>query len=496
MSIPLTNIIKIETNVLPPGNSGNNLYGLLISKKTILPANLITSVTNPEQVGQLYEFDSLEYELAETYFNGFDRSPKTPGALYLASYYNASAPASLIGGSVAYVDLEDLKSFTGPISINVDGVLKTASDVDLSKANSFSGAAAILSKALGVTVSFSVSTASFVVTSSKIDNSSSVDFASGGLATSLRLTQAEQAIKSPAVINPTVKSLLDKMRAQSQQFCTVFLSWIPDQTEAMNFSQWADTAQPKNQVAVIINDNSKNATSLQTGASLGEKIAAKQYNNTILVYDNFNLCAALSGFAASLDTDQENGRHTAAFRRNSKVTPNVIGENEAKALEANGYNYYGYYANAFQNEDLRFVFPGIISGEYINFDSWICQVYIYRRFQRAFAELLLNTPQIPYNADGQGLISASMVPAITDMLKFGAICSGVTLTQSQNTYLKSVDLTQDNINSIYSKGYVYFIGMSAVSGEDRAKGKSPPIAFFYTDGGSVRRINMTATEIQ
>lgn len=496
MSIPLTNIIKIVTNVLPPGNSGNNLYGLLLSKKTILPANLITSVTNAEQVGQLYGFDSLEHELADTYFNGFDRSPKTPGMLYLASYYNTSAPASLIGGSVGHVNLEDLKSFTGPISINVDGVVKTASDVDLSKANSFSGAAAILSKALDVTVSYSVSTASFVVTSSKIDNSSSVDFAAGGLATSLRLTQAEQAIKSPAVINPTVKSLLDKLRAQSQQFCTVFLSWIPDQTEAMNFSQWADTAQPKNQVAVIINDNSKSAITLQTGTSLGEKIAVKQYNNTILVYDNFSLCAALSGFAASLDTDQENGRHTAAFRRNSEVTPNVIEENEAKALEANGYNYYGYYANAFQNEDLRFVFPGVISGEYTNYDSWICQVYIYRRFQQAFSNLLLNTPQIPYNADGQGLISACMVDAINGMLKFGAIRSGVTLTQSQHKYLKSVGLSKDNINSIYSKGYVYIIGMNAVSGEDRAKGKSPPIAFFYTDGGSVRRINMTATEIQ
>lgn len=165
-------------------------------------------------------------------------------------------------------------------------------------------------------------------------------------------------------------------------------------------------------------------------------------------------------------------------------------------MEANGYNYYGYYASAFQNEDLRFVFPGVISGEYINYDSWVCQVYIYRRFQQAFSNLLLNTPQIPYNADGKGLISASMVPAITDMLKFGVIRSGVTLTQSQNAYLKSVGLSQDNINSIYNKGYVYIIGMNAVSGEDRAKGKSPPIAFFYTDGGSVRRINMTATEIQ
>ncbi len=496
MSIPLSNIINITTNVLPPGNSGNNLYGLMLSKKGILPSNVLSAVSTAEHVGQLYGFDSLEYEMANAYFDGFVGSPKTPTLLYLAAWYTQSAPASLIGGSVAYLTLGDLQGFTGSISINVDGEVKTTDQIDLSKANSFSDAAFILSQGLGVTVTYSVSIASFVVTSGKTDSSSAVDFATGDLATLLRLTKDENAVKSTVVLNPTVKSFLDAMRRQNQQFCTVIPTWTPDQDEALAFAQWADQSKPKNQVAVILNNADEAASTTQTGASLGEKIAVKGFNNTVLVYDNFLLAAMIAGYAASLDINQQNGRYTATFRRNSNITPNVTDETQANALEANGYNFCGYYAAAFQDEALRFNYPGIISGDFANYDSWICQVILYRRFQRAYAELLLNKPQIPYNADGKGLISAAMVPAINDLVNFGVIRSGITLTDAQINTLKSIGLSQNNINSILTKGYFYAIGMNAVSGKDRLKGKSPPIILFYTDGSSVRRIDMTATEIQ
>lgn len=503
MSIPLNNIVKINPGVLNVGNNSNNLYGLLLTQKGVIPANQITSFTSADQVGKLFGFDAVEYNLASVYFAGFTDSDRVASQLYMAPYYTTDSSASLIGASLAAVSLDTLRQFMGDLTMTLDGTdVKIIDGFDLSRVKSFSDAANLLSASfvevkdpsvsVKVTVTFSSGTNSMIVTSATTGASSVVGYASGSLAESLRLSQAQGAVQSTSVSNPTVTSLLTTLRKQNLAFCSVFLAWEATDEEKMAFAKWANAM--KDDVAVILSDSAVSATVAGTGISFAEKVAAAGYEGVVSVYNNLELCAFIAGYPAAWDLTKINGRFTAAFRRNPLLVANVTDEDQAMALKANGYNFYGIWASA--TVDFTFMYEGRISGVYLWLDSWYCQVWMRRLFQYYFMLTLLAKGQIPYNIDGKGILTTAVKPAIDQFMKFGAIRTGVTLSDSQTQALKQAGLNQSQISNITAIGYYLKVDMASVSPQTRVKRGSPPINFWYTDGQSVQQITMNSIEIQ
>ena len=115
--------------------------------------------------------------------------------------------------------------------------------------------------------------------------------------------------------------------------------------------------------------------------------------------------------------------------RTGSVQAGVTNETIANNLTANGYNYVGSYATA--NDGFVFFYPGQISGDFDWIDSWVCQVWMNNALQLALMELLTSVGQVPYNADGYGLIEAAMFDPVQKALNFGAIRAGVTLSNAQ-----------------------------------------------------------------
>lgn len=492
MSIPLNDIVRINPGVLDVGNNANTLYGLMLTKKGTLPANLISSFTNEDQIGKLFGYDSIEYNLATVYFGGFSGSDRTPAELYMAPYYSESSSASLIGATLAAITLEQLRTFSGDLTLSIDGNNISTNQIDLSKVTSFSDAATMIGKALGVTVTYSAGQSAMVITSSKTGSASTIDYATGSLADDMRLSKATGAALSNAVINPTPISLLNTLRTQNNAFSAVFLTWEAEEDEKMLFAQWANAMN--NDCCVILSDSSNAAVTPLTGTSFAEQVAAKGYTGIACVYDNLGLCAFLAAYPAAWDLDKSGGRFTAAFRRSTLVTPNVTEKAVSDALQQNGYNYYAIWASA--TDEFIFNYPGNISGPYLWLDSFFCQIWMRRLFQYYFIRTLMAKGQIPYNTTGKSILNTACIPAITAFVNFGAIQPGIALSEYQTQQLKQSGLTQSQINKITSIGYFLFIDMENVKPADRAKRKSPPISFWYTDGQSVQQILMNSIEVQ
>ncbi|CAI3941748.1 unnamed protein product [Commensalibacter communis] len=507
MSIPLNNIVKINPGVLDVGNNGNNLFGLMLVKQDVdtdddtkkrleiqraLRSNQTTTITNADQIGKIFGYDSTEYDLATVYFAGFTNSDRVASTLYLAPYYTKDSSAKLIGASLEAIRLEDLRTFSGDIQIEIDSVIKTATNIDFSNVNSFSDAADILEKKLGVIVVYSSGYHAFIISSLTTGQGSSVGFATGSLADRLRLTGQSGAMQSEAVSNPTIQGQMDILCNDNLTFCSVFLSWEATSDENMSFAKWVNSMQ--DDCCVILSDSSNAAIIAQTGTSFAEQVHAAGYEGVVCVYNNLELCAFIAGYPAAWDLTKTDGRFTAAFRRSNLLTPNVIREDQALALKANGYNFYGSWASATSN--FTFMYEGRISGQYIWLDSWFCQVWMRRQLQYQFVLTLLARGQVPYNTDGKGILTTAIKPAINQFMNFGAIRTGISLSDDQVQSLKQAGLNQSQINNITTVGYYLKVDMERVTPQTRVARGSPPINFWYTDGQSVQSIIMNSIEIQ
>lgn len=539
MSIPLNNIVNIKPGVLDVGNNGNNLFGLMLTKKVVLPAGQTSTFTSVNQVAELFGYDSREYDLASVYFAGFTNSDRVAAQLYIAPYYTEMPPCALFGGYLGNVDLDAVRNLSGDFVLEIETNSSvtdtyTASDVDLSGATSFSDAARRLNKEIvdekgniaPVSITYSSATKSMIITAK--NNVITKITASEDVATGLKLTSKTGAELSHVAVNTDVTELLNQLRQTNLSFCSVFLAWdLSDNKELQNltaeqlnskevqaiikrdreeklaFAKWANSM--KDDVCVILNDANidgkatdsstiTNSSVQEESLSFAEVVTNKNYEGVVCTYKNPELCAFIAGYPAAWDLTKTDGRFTAAFRRNSLLEANVQSENEALTLKEKGYNFYGAWASSTSN--FTFMYEGRISGQYVWLDSWFCQVWIRRQFQYYFVMTLLARGQIPYNTDGKGILTTAIKPAIDQYLNFGAIRPGISLADEQVQQLKQAGLNQSQINNITTVGYYLSVDMGRVTAQTRVKRGSPPISFWYTDGQSVQQINMNSIEIQ
>lgn len=225
--------------------------------------------------------------------------------------------------------------------------------------------------------------------------------------------------------------------------------------------------------------------------SFGAWLKSNALDGTTPLYDTTPVSAAAAiGWMASLDFDVANGRSTLAYRNNSYVTPAVADGTTAANLLANGYNFYGQYpsGNGFQN--------GSVSGAFLWADSYVNQIWLNTNLQNALASLLQNTGNIPFNAQGDSLISAALQDTINQALSFGAIRAGVTLSTPQSQQVNALAGNTTAAQTLQSRGWYLIPGASIATPSVRqARGPIRP-QLIYTDGQSVQTINMISTEVQ
>lgn len=492
MSIPASQIVQVNPGVISGGGAALALNGLILTNDTAIPTGAVSSFPSADAVGAFFGLSSSEYGLASVYFGGRDNKTMTPAALLYVQHNVAATASYLRGGVVSGLTLTELKALSGSLSITVDGSAEAAASIDLSSATSFSNAATLIEAGFTIppfSVSYDSQRGAFLFTNDATGATSTMTVATGTLAAGLMLTTATGAITSQgaAISTPTVT--MARVMAQTLNWATFMTVYEPEDAEKILFSDW--TNSQNNRFAYIMWETDAAAITTPDTTTPMATIITSGNSGTVAVYSDSDHAAFIMGTAASMDFSRTNGRITFAFKYLSGLTPSVTDATIAANLEANGYNFIGQYATA--NQGFTFLYPGSVSGDYLFLDEYLNQVYLNSQFQLALMTLLTTANSIPYNADGRTLINAACMDPIIQALNFGSIRAGVALSTLQAALVN--DAAGLEIDKTLSNRGWYLQVLDATA-QVRALRGSPPMTFWYMDGGSVQRINLASIVIQ
>jgi hypothetical protein len=336
----------------------------------------------------------------------------------------------------------------------------------------------------------------FVLTGGTPGAAGTIGYCTGTLATALSMTSATGAALSQGAAPATPAAFMAGIVAQTTNWATFFTLFDPDNgygnVNKQAFANW-DGLQ-NSEFAYVAWD--LDITPTQSNAatnSLGYILKNNSTSGTICVYDpnNTGLAAFTSGSIASIDFTQLNGRSTLAFKSQSGFTSTVSSQTVSSNLIANGYNFYGSYATA--NQGFQFFNPGQISGQFQWADSYVNQIWMNSAFQLVLMTLLTSVKSIPYNSQGYALIRAALSTVITQAGNFGVFQPGVQLSALQIAEVNTAAGTP--IDAIlFSQGY--YLQILPATAQVRGARGSPPMTFWYMDGGSVQSMNLASVEAQ
>jgi hypothetical protein len=507
MTIPASQIVQINPGVIGSGGNAAVLNGLILTTNAAVPIGSVMPFATAASVAAFFGAASTEAALAAIYFQGRDNATKLPSSLYFAQYPTSAVSGYLRGGSLASMTLAQLQALSGVLTVSVDGTSKTSSAINLSGASSFSAAAATIQAAftsLGGTVSYDSQRAAFVFTSSTTGASSSVSFASGTLAAGLNLTQATGAVISAGAVQATPATAMASIVAITRNWATFMTAFEPVITDKLAFASW--TSAQNKRFAYVAWDTDATATQALNTTAFAPQVVAAAYDGVVPICGDAayaaslgvtlasivqNLAAFVLGATASIDFTRTEGRITYAFKSLAGLTASVADPTAAANLKANGYNFYGAYANA--NNNWQFFYPGSVSGKYGFLDEFVNQIWLSAQLETALVSLLTTVNSLPYNAQGYALVDAACNDPIVAAVNFGAIRPGVPLSSQQAAIVNSQAGAQ--IAGVLStRGW--YLQIQAATAQTRGQRQSPPITLWYMDGGSIQQITMASIVVQ
>ena len=491
MSINADKLVQIVPRLISGGTAGLTFAGLVLSQNALIPAGRVMQFASAQAVGSFFGLNSEEYAFAVPYFGGPVNATTLPQKIFFASY-SAEPVAAWLRGAAYTGTLAALQNGAqGTLTLTVDGVQKTATALEFSALTSFSEIAAAIQEALGegVAVTYSSQTKAFQFTSATTGENSSVSYAADSeLAQLLDLTEQAGAVQSVGMAGQTLPEAMANVLNYARDWVTFSTLWEPELEEKMALASWQATYDTR--FCYVAWDTDINAT-LNNEQSFGAQLAELEIPGVALQYNTPRLAACIMGFAASLNFNTLNGRATAAYKQFEGQPTTVQTDEVYDQLLDNGYNVYADFATASAN--YKFYQPGQVSGVWDWLDTYLNAIAIKDSLQLNILDLLSGVNSLPYNEEGYSAIRTACLDTISKYKRFGAIRSGVTLSQTQKVQLLT-EIGQDVSKTIESEGwYMQVLDPGAVT---RAVRGTPDCKFYYTDGGSIQRIVMTSTAIQ
>ncbi|MEX3614237.1 MAG: DUF3383 domain-containing protein [Burkholderia gladioli] len=492
MSIPAKDIVNVQPGVVAAAGSAFNLNCLILTSDSAVPVGAVQSFSNADDAVTFFGGDSTEASLARIYFLGYDNATRTPGTLLFAQYPTGDVPAYLRGGSLAGMSLPDLQALSGTLTVTVDGTEKKSSAINLSSAKSFSDAATIIAgafTALGATVGYDGQRSAFKITSATSGIASAVSFAGGTLAAGLKLAQAQGAVVSQGATAATPASGMDAIKQMTQNWAAFMTAFEPVTDDKAAFSAW--TNAQNNSFAYVGGDTDSQALVQGSTTSWAARVKAANYSGSVPIYKDRAVAAFVLAVAASIDFTRTNARITFKFRSQTGLTPSVTDQTTGDTLTANGYNFYGAWAS--RNNGWAFLAEGQISGPYKWIDTYVNQIWLNDSLQVALLNLLTQIQSVPYNNAGYAMIDAAAMDPINAGLNFGAIRTGVNLSSLQATQINN-QAGVEIAPTLKTRGWYFQVQPAAAS--VRSARQSPPCTLWYTDGGSVHKLNLASLDVQ
>lgn len=501
-SIPLSTLIGGQPSVLGAGGNPLAFNAVMFDQDGSIPIGRVQGFANLAAVQAWYGVNSTQAALAAIYFAGFTGSTFLPGNLFFMQYNIVAVAGYLRGASLSGVALTTIQALSGTMTLSLDGVSTVSAAINLSSATSFSNAAALIQTGLRAgapvntaTVTYDALRAAFVVTSSTTGATSAVSYATvGALATGLKLTSAAGAVTSAGAAIQTPAGGVAALVAATQNWVTCMTTWEPVVADKVAF---ATAVNGLNQRYAYVGWDTDVTATNTVPASASFAVLTATLNGRVAIWEAAastqpgSKAAWFCGATASINFDETNGRLDYSWQGLGALIPDVTDATIAATLQSNGYNFYGIYADGasqFQNFQ-----PGSISGTWLWADDYINQIRITSDLRIALAQYRSSVKAVPFAQRGYNGIRAACLDPIKSHLNFGSIVAGVVLSTVQRQEVN----TQVGFNvadTLQAQGW--YLNIVPASPSVRASRGPLQGQLYYTDGGSVRTINLASIDVQ
>lgn len=367
------------------------------------------------------------------------------------------------------------------------------------------GSEAMTTSATAVTVTYDSQSGAFVATSGVTGAAATAAFATGTLAPLLEWTQATGAVLSQGAAPATPAAFMNALVQVDNDWIIFMTDFDPDRgsgnSQKQAFAAWKNTQN--NKFAYACEDSDPTPTEVVPAtSSLGYILANNNDSGTFLLWQptiNGQLAAFVCGATAAINFQQANGRITYAF----KATPNLVagvsdpttadnlaGNPQVPGNFGNGYNFYGAYANAGQN-NIWFQ-RGFSTGPWQWMNSFIFQIWWTNLAQNALLAAFGTFNSIPFNAAGNSIIEQVLTGTpdapgpILQGLSFGMFGPG-SLTANQATAINNA-AGPNAATTISSQGWL----LQIVTPTALVKQSRGPlqINFWYLDNGDAQSASL------
>lgn len=485
-SIPASEIVSVLPGVVGTGGNPLSLNAVYITKKQPESMLGVKAFGSEDLVGETFGIDSEEYQAAQIYFAGFVNATSRPETLYIASMILTAQAAKLVGAQVPTRPVSDFESLPVGFNIDIDGA--PVSVTVTGTINSYSSLAAAVTVSLGEkgTCTYDTTSRTFIIVGDTVGSVGSIGFATGALAEFMNLTELSGAQKNNGINADTIEELLPRITSEITNFVSIMAIGAFTAAEKIAISRWVSLQNDRYIHVLYQFDNSTGQLE-----AISTAIKESEMGGTCLMYGNHTHGAFACSYPASLNFDELNGRTNFAFRKQEGLTPTVTDKALADELLAMGFNFYGAYGTA--NDRFVFVNNGSISGKFKWMDSYANQVFFNSQLQLALMTMLTSFKSVPYNETGRAIHRSAIQDPINQMLNYGAIQSGVELSEQQKKQI-NLEAGFDAASQLKSEGWCLRIGETPT--QTRGLRKSMPLKLWYVDGGSVQQVTLPSINVQ
>jgi hypothetical protein len=451
--------------------------------------------------------NSLEYNMAQIYFNGYTLGTLKPTALWFSRYSQVALGGFMRGVSLpSTTTLASLQAITtGTLTMTLNGAAVSVATVNLSSATSISNAGVVLAAQLitggapaGTTCTYNSLFNAFTITSGTtgagavtVCGGTSAAVAAMGLGAGGTISLGTAAAMTPAV----AMSALDLYTQNWAGFTTAFEPIIADK---MAFASWNSSTGGQFVYAPYDSDATITSSNAST-TCISYWVRTNSYAGCFPVYANANggpdAAAFALGFIASINWNAKNGRAAIQAKQGTGISATISDPTSYANAIANFTNFYGAFATA--NYSFNVFTNGWISGSYGWLDSYIGAIWLNAAIQLAEVNNMLLQQAIPDNQAGYAMIDSAVTTGVGSpvqmALKNGVINTGVTLSSAQ---ISAVDAAAGIVidPTLNQRGW-YFQVQNATP-TMRANRTSPVTTLWYMDGGSVNQMTIASVNIQ
>ncbi|WP_274371892.1 DUF3383 family protein, partial [Morganella morganii] len=200
-------------------------------------------------------------------------------------------------------------------------------------------ATALQAALTGVTVSWNPTSAQYAIKSATTGAGSSVGYASGAIATALKLTQAGGAKSSAGTDTMTLAQVMDHVVDTDQNWFGFASAQALTDEKQLELAKWGAGQDAGNRYLF--------AASVSNGveSTLFDECTKNNYGGVFIMHGEPKNSFSALAWAAGLDFSATNGRVSYKFRQFTGMSDQVDSLKVANALEAAGVNYYGNYSS-------------------------------------------------------------------------------------------------------------------------------------------------------